>query len=171
MENTPNIGLKRWDGGDRVLRTDFNENWDKLDAAVGKVEQASTLHTILDVTTDKDEDKLILPLNMNWSEWKTVHIDVVPAEGSASNLMICYAPTTFDKICGMDTMWNRIVAFPCGNSEMPLFVMVLQGSGGQLKRCGTYVRYKNFISIMITSENGTSWLKAGSRIRVLGERM
>lgn len=34
MENTPNIGLKRWEGGDRVLRAEFNDNWDKLDTAL-----------------------------------------------------------------------------------------------------------------------------------------
>lgn len=34
MENTPNIGLKRWEGGDRVLHSEFNDNWDKIDAAL-----------------------------------------------------------------------------------------------------------------------------------------
>ena len=34
MENTSNYGLKRWDGEDRILHTEFNDNWDKLDAAL-----------------------------------------------------------------------------------------------------------------------------------------
>ena len=29
MENTSNYGLKRWDGEDRILHTEFNDNWDK----------------------------------------------------------------------------------------------------------------------------------------------
>ena len=34
MENTSNYGLKRWDGGDRILHTEFNDNWDKIDTAL-----------------------------------------------------------------------------------------------------------------------------------------
>ena len=34
MENTSNYGLKRWDGGDRILHTEFNDNWDKIDTAI-----------------------------------------------------------------------------------------------------------------------------------------
>ena len=34
MENTSNYGLKRWDGEDRILHTEFNDNWDKIDAAL-----------------------------------------------------------------------------------------------------------------------------------------
>ena len=34
MENTSNYGLKRWDGEDRILHTEFNDNWDKIDTAI-----------------------------------------------------------------------------------------------------------------------------------------
>ncbi|MEI3383384.1 MAG: hypothetical protein V8R21_07235 [Dysosmobacter sp.] len=34
MENTSNCGLKRWDGEDRILHTEFNDNWDKIDTAL-----------------------------------------------------------------------------------------------------------------------------------------
>ena len=33
MENTSNYGLKRWDPEDRILHTEFNDNWDKIDTA------------------------------------------------------------------------------------------------------------------------------------------
>ena len=43
MENTKNLGLKKWEGGDRILHTEFNDNWDKIDGAMlgklGKVEK------------------------------------------------------------------------------------------------------------------------------------
>ena len=47
MENTSNYGLKRWDGGDRILHTEFNDNWDKIDTALkssadGVAAQAAT---------------------------------------------------------------------------------------------------------------------------------
>ena len=34
MENTSNYGLKRWDPEDRILHTEFNDNWEKIDAAL-----------------------------------------------------------------------------------------------------------------------------------------
>ena len=34
MENTSNYGLKRWDGEDRILVEEFNDNWDKIDTAL-----------------------------------------------------------------------------------------------------------------------------------------
>ena len=48
MENTKNLGLKKWDGGDRILHTEFNDNWDKIDGAMlgklGKAEKIGVLH-------------------------------------------------------------------------------------------------------------------------------
>lgn len=170
MENTPNIGLKRWDGGDRVLRTDFNENWDKIDAAVGKVEQASTLHTILDVTVDKDTTRAEYELKVNWSEWKTVYIDVVPAKGSASDLMVCYEGTTGDYITKLDATWNQLIGFPCGNPKMPLYFLIFKGDTGLLHRC-PYVRYEHFRELQICNSNYNGTIKAGTRIRMMGERM
>lgn len=34
MDGTTNHNLKKWDAGDRVLRTDFNDTLDKIDAAL-----------------------------------------------------------------------------------------------------------------------------------------
>ena len=48
MENTSNYGLKRWDGEDRILHTEFNDNWDKIDAALkGNADKAAALQTAL----------------------------------------------------------------------------------------------------------------------------
>ena len=42
MENTSNYGLKRWDGEDRILHTEFNDNWDKIDTAIkGNADKAA----------------------------------------------------------------------------------------------------------------------------------
>ena len=35
MENTSKYGLKRWDAADRIRREEFNDNWDKIDTALG----------------------------------------------------------------------------------------------------------------------------------------
>ena len=44
MENTKNLGLKKWEGGDRILHTEFNDNWDKIDGAMlGKLGKAEKI--------------------------------------------------------------------------------------------------------------------------------
>ena len=48
MENTSNYGLKRWDPKDRILHTEFNDNWDKIDTALkGNADKAAALQTAL----------------------------------------------------------------------------------------------------------------------------
>ena len=48
MENTSNYGLKRWDPEDRILHTEFNDNWDKIDTALkGNADKAAALQTAL----------------------------------------------------------------------------------------------------------------------------
>ena len=48
MENTSNYGLKRWDPEDRILHTEFNDNWDKIDTALkGTADKAAALQTAL----------------------------------------------------------------------------------------------------------------------------
>ena len=34
-QETPNYRLSRWAGTDRILVEEFNDNWDKIDAALG----------------------------------------------------------------------------------------------------------------------------------------
>ena len=48
MENTSNYGLKRWDPEDRILHTEFNDNWDKIDTALkSNADKAAALQTAL----------------------------------------------------------------------------------------------------------------------------
>ena len=67
MENTSNYGLKRWDPKDRILHTEFNDNWDKIDAALGTAARQAAFHTILDVTTTEDLKDAAWPLNIDWT--------------------------------------------------------------------------------------------------------
>ena len=52
MENTSNYGLKRWDGEDRILHTEFNDNWDKIDTALKANADAVAAETAV-----RDEEK------------------------------------------------------------------------------------------------------------------
>lgn len=81
-QQTPNYRLSRWAGTDRILVEEFNDNWDKIDAALGTAARQAAFHTILDVTTTEDLKDAAWPLNIDWTEWKSVTIEIMPAEGS-----------------------------------------------------------------------------------------
>ena len=170
MTKTTNYQLNQWEKTDRIMMEDFNADNEKIEAALTALDRSSKLHTILDVTTDKDTNFLNYPFSINWAEWKTVYIDVVLAKGSAGDLRVCYHPTTEDIITNLDATWNQIIGFPCGNPEMPLYVLIFKGNTGSFHRCTT-VSYKHFDAIWISNSDGTSTIKAGTRVVVRGERL
>ena len=68
MENTSNYGLKRWDGEDRILHTEFNDNWDKIDTVNGTTGDCS-----------------IFTYSIDWDQWTEVLFFLTP-KLSGSNL-------------------------------------------------------------------------------------
>ena len=47
-QETPNYRLSRWAGTDRILHTEFNDNWDKIDTALkGNADGVAALQTAL----------------------------------------------------------------------------------------------------------------------------
>ena len=45
-QETPNYRLSRWAGTDRILHTEFNDNWDKIDTALkSSADKAAALQT------------------------------------------------------------------------------------------------------------------------------
>ena len=47
MDTTKNYGLKQWDGSDRILRTDFNENNLAIEAALDEKQESLDTHNTL----------------------------------------------------------------------------------------------------------------------------
>ena len=96
--HTTNYDLNQWEGTDKVLRTEFNQDNAKIDAALkanadaiaGKADRAdvaaleveltaletkSTLQTLKAVTQAADDGVLTIDLSdMDWSQWSTVYI-------------------------------------------------------------------------------------------------
>lgn len=52
MKKTANVQLNQWDPEDRILRTDFNADNEKIDAAIGGIQAAMRVVKLLDVTTE-----------------------------------------------------------------------------------------------------------------------
>ncbi len=98
MENTSNYGLKRWDGEDRILHTEFNDNWDKIDtaikcsedkaaaalAAASALEQKMGLQHIQTVNGTTG-DCSIFTYSIDWDQWTEVLFFLTP-KLSGSNL-------------------------------------------------------------------------------------
>ena len=94
-QQTPNYKLSRWAGKDRILVEEFNDNWDKIDAAlksnadavaaetaareaaVAAVSQKAGLQLIqtLNGTTGEYCD---FSINIDWSQWAEVIFVVKP---------------------------------------------------------------------------------------------
>lgn len=85
MENTPNIGLKRWEGGDRILHSEFNDNWDKIDAALDSKVPMTVLH---DITLTEDKSQLQFDMGgEGWSNHSMILITYTPPENPSGGVI------------------------------------------------------------------------------------
>ena len=95
MENTKNLGLKKWDGGDRILHSEFNDNWDKLDGALGKA--LLEKRTIKTVTLTEPKEVNDIPLDgIDWGEWSLVGIELPyhPSSSETTEIAFHAIPTS-----------------------------------------------------------------------------
>ena len=171
MKKTTNYQLNQWAKTDRIMMDDFNADNQKLDAALARVERRSAFHTILDVTTTEDLKDAAWPLNIDWTEWKSVTIEIMPAEGSQT-IDFGYTDSRSSIIKYLEPTWNVMLGFPGGFPDAMLSMVCLTGT---LSGCaaGSKIRYRHFTHIGIFSRTGYSdgVLKAGSRILVRGEKL
>ena len=71
MENTRNLGLKKWEGGDRILHTEFNENWDKIDGAI--MGRLGPIEEIKRFTFDEDSYGTTFDISdIEWNKWSVM---------------------------------------------------------------------------------------------------
>ncbi len=63
MKKTQHYGLCQWDGEDRILREDFNEDNAKLDTAIAEVKERNYFEKLADVTTTQSCQQLDVDLS------------------------------------------------------------------------------------------------------------
>lgn len=56
----------------------------------GRRARQAAFHTILDVTTTEDLKDAAWPLNIDWTEWKSVTIEIMPAGGQPDDRLRLY---------------------------------------------------------------------------------
>ena len=158
---------------DRIQMDDFNADNAAIEAALARVERRSAFHTILDVTTTEDLKNAAWPLNIDWTEWKSVTIEIMPAEGSQT-MVLGYSDSTSSAIRYLEPSWNVMLGFPGGFPDAVLSLVCMNGAGA-LQGCapGSKTCYRHFTHIGLFSRSGyaDSILKAGSRILVRGEKL
>ena len=91
-QETPNYRLSRWDGEDRILHTEFNDNWNKIDAALKAsedkaaaalaaataLEQKMGLQHIQTLTSTETARYVSFTPNIDWDQWAEVYLVVKP---------------------------------------------------------------------------------------------
>lgn len=173
MKKTAQFGLNQWEMSDRIQMQDFNRDNAAIEAALSRVERHSAFHTILDVTTTEDLKNAAWPLNIDWTEWKSVTIEIMPAEGSQT-MVLGYSDSTSSAIRYLEPSWNVMLGFPGGFPDAVLSLVCMNGAGA-LQGCapGSKTCYRHFTHIGLFSRSGyaDSILKAGSRILVRGEKL
>ena len=173
MKKTAQFGLNQWEMSDRIQMDDFNADNAAIEAALARVERRSAFHTILDVTTTEDLKNAAWPLNIDWTEWKSVTIEIMPAEGSQTRVL-GYSDSTSSAIRYLEPSWNVMLGFPGGFPDAVLSLVCMNGAGA-LQGCapGSKTCYRHFTHIGLLSRSGyaDSILKAGSRILVRGEKL
>ena len=173
MKKTAQFGLNQWEMSDRIQMDDFNADNAAIEAALARVERRSAFHTILDVTTTEDLKNAAWPLNIDWTEWKSVTIEIMPAEGSQT-MVLGYSDSASSAIRYLEASWNVMLGFPGGFPDAVLSLVCMNGAGA-LQGCapGSKTCYRHFTHIGLFSRSGyaDSILKAGSRILVRGEKL
>lgn len=168
---TTNYQLNQWEPTDQVLRTDFNADNAKIDAALaGKL---TAVEIVAEATADSILSGLTLDLSgVDWNQWSIVAAVADPINHLADNTSFTVngpSITTQREISGEITPAfgpHLFVFFPMRNAQR--LVRYLAFPGGQLAGSaqGTY----SAITGITLGTNSSHGLKVGSRITVYGIR-
>ena len=139
MENTKNLGLKKWEGGDRILHSEFNDNWDKIDAALlglmGKVEKIGVVQNKISNNAASSIDLS----NIDWGSYQAVvlsaadYVDAAykfsfSAEGTSSTSSNSSAAKgSFGEVNAAPYF---LIFLPLGDSSRTVKMIYIGGSAG-----------------------------------------
>ena len=82
MNSTEHLGLNQWEAEDRILRTDFNSDNAKIDAALAG---ASRFVKLKEIVTTEDVSNGIVEVDLSdipFADWQAVHVDIKIIGGS-----------------------------------------------------------------------------------------
>lgn len=151
MENTKNLGLKKWEGGDRILHSEFNDNWDKIDGAMlgklGKVEKIGVLHNEI---SNSAAGRIDLS-GIDWGSYQAVVLSAadyadaaytftISAEGTASTRSTSSASNS--SLGVVNAAPYLLIFLPLGDSSRTVRLLYIGGSAGMGAATCTYEEFK-----------------------------
>ena len=87
--HTTNYQLNLWEPGDSFLREEFNQNSQKLDAALGELAARTTYVPLLDITTSTQANQVDLDVSrIDFTAWKDVRMQVVRQSLGGNQLQV-----------------------------------------------------------------------------------
>ena len=166
MDYTQNYQLPTWVETDRILRTDFNDMTDKLDAALAGLAGRTGLVPIDAWEVTETFRTAIIPVAaVDWTRWKTVVIDIFPAAGTSANVNFCFS-SSYDIIGRISTKWTRLILCPFGQADAPL-AAIFWGAAPSLFRTDL-ITFKGLGNMQIIGDTITDQVAAGTKIMICG---
>lgn len=97
MQQTSNYQLNQWEGTDRILRTDFNADNAKIDAAIAELREelaaavaACPIVKLMDVTAEEDTAQIDLDLAaINLDLYSALVVEIHPSVSSTQSASLC----------------------------------------------------------------------------------
>ena len=188
MENTSNYGLKRWDGEDRILHTEFNDNWDKIDTAIkGSADKAAAAETAAREAADTELGKRVglqliqtvngttgescdFSVNIDWNQWAEVIFVVKPKFSAKTSYDIFFYKE--DSTGALTTTLANSISGNCSFITYPLFdkTTSLNGfflDGNVFEAYGNTFQNLGYLSL---SPNSDATAKTGSLLKIYGKK-
>ena len=151
MENTKNLGLKKWEGGDRILHTEFNDNWDKIDGAMlGKLGKVEKIGVVQNKISNNAASSIDLS-DIDWGSYQAVVLSAadyadaaytftISAEGTASTRSTSSASNS--SLGVVNAAPYLLIFLPLGDSSRTVKMIYIGGSAGVGTATCTYEEFK-----------------------------
>ena len=167
--HTANYDLCQWEATDQVLRTDFNEDNAKIEAALNS--KLSAIEVVAETTITSNAAYFSLDLtDVDWDQWSVVAVvsDPLPYAADFSSLSInCPTVNIQREISGEVTPAvgpNLLLLFPMRDGGRQIRYLVFPGGQMAASAQGTY----NDITGLTLSSNASNGFRTGSSIKVYG---
>ena len=186
-QQTPNYRLSRWAGTDRILVEEFNDNWDKIDAALksnadgvaaetaareaadtalGKKAGLQLIQTVNGTTGESCD----FSVNIDWNQWAEVIFVVKPKFSAKTSYDIFFYKE--DSTGALTTTLANSISGNCSFITYPLFdkTTSLNGfflDGNVFEAYGNTFQNLGYLSL---SPNSDATAKTGSLLKIYGKK-
>ena len=167
---TSNYQLCQWEAGDKVLRTDFNGDNQKIDAALARADTSSKLHQLGSVTLAENSAAITftLPEGFDWSKWRRIHcVCSIDQPTPGIYYLFLRKASGFEQIA-YSSGHAHFLLCPMGQGASPIHGVywIEEGFSGFLAASA----FQDIVTIELGAGNPTNYpLQAGSWAMLLGE--